>query len=172
MTMAKIGSKATYHRCLKNLNDWKYILYMPSHNPFKGSQIKMLKFDTSSDTTMEITTNTSIEQQAEQAVVPYLNINKRIENNNKLKLPKVENDVLIFFKEKDWPSIEGRKFFNHYQSINWKLGGKIKIKDWHATAQNWMLKAEEIKASQTKSELSQNWDNLKTTKSKDYGKPL
>lgn len=172
MTMAKIGSKATYHRCLKSLNDWNYIIYLPSHNPFKGSQIKMLKFDTSSNTTIETTTGTSYELVVEQALVPYLNINKQIENNNKLKLPKVENDVLIFFKEKEWPTLEARKFFNHYKSINWKLGGKIKITDWHATAENWMLKAEEIKKSQTVKELSQNWDNLKTTKSKDYGKPL
>lgn len=172
MTMAKIGSKATYHRCLKSLTDWNYIIYLPSHNPFKGSQIKMLKFGTSSNTTIETTTGTSHEQVVEQALVPYLNINKQIENNNKLKLPKVENDVLIFFKEKEWPTLEARKFFNHYKSINWKLGGKIKITNWHATAENWMLKAEEIEKSQTVKELSQNWDNLKTTKSKDYGKPL
>lgn len=172
MAMAKIGSKATYHRCLKNLNDWKYIYYMPSHNPYKGSQIKMLKFCTSGDTSSGTTTGTSIKQVVGQALVSNTNSNKQIENNNKPKLPKNENEVLDFFKKKKWPSIEGRKFFNHYTSIGWKVGGKIKIVDWQASAKNWMLKAAEIKKEQTEKELSQNRDNLKTTKVKDYGQPL
>ena len=172
----KIGSKATYHRCLKNLNDWKYIYYMPSHNPYKGSQIKMLKFGTSrgtsSDTGCEPTTAISSEQDVGQALVPNTNINKQIENSNKPKLPKNENEVLGFFKKKRWPSIEGRKFFNHYTSIGWKVGGKIKIVDWQASAENWMLKAAEIKTEKTVKEVSHNRDNLKTTKNKDYGQPL
>ena len=168
MKMAKIGSKATYHRCLKSLNAWNYIFYLPSHNPYKGSQIKMLKFSTSTGTS----TSTSSEQAVGQALVPYININKQIENSNKLKLPKNENEALIFFKEKNWPTIEAKKFFNHYKSIGWKLGGKIKITDWHSTAENWMLKAEEIQKSQTENGLSHNRDNLKTTKIKDYGQPL
>jgi len=45
MSISKIGSKNTYHRCLKNLNDYGYIKYLPSHNPFKGSRIKMFSFE-------------------------------------------------------------------------------------------------------------------------------
>lgn len=172
MSMAKIGSKATYHRCLKRLHDWKYIHYMPSHNPYKGSQIKMLKFDTSSGISSETTTETSAEQVVEQALVPNTNNNKQRLNGNKPKLPKNENEVLEFFRKNEWPSIEAKKFFNHYTSIGWKVGGKIKIVDWQASAENWMLKASEIKKKQTVKELSQNKDNLKTTKEKDYGQPL
>jgi len=47
MDLAKIGSKSTYHRCIKELEHWGYILYFPSHNPFKGSKIKMFDFGTS-----------------------------------------------------------------------------------------------------------------------------
>ncbi|MFD2101296.1 hypothetical protein [Flagellimonas iocasae] len=47
MDMAKIGSKSTYHRCIKELSHWSYILYAPSHNPYKGSKIKMFNFGTS-----------------------------------------------------------------------------------------------------------------------------
>ncbi|MAP56081.1 MULTISPECIES: hypothetical protein [Flavobacteriaceae] len=172
MKMAKIGSKATYHRCLKNLSDWSYIFYMPSHNPYKGSQIKMLKFGTSSETSIDTTYGTSSEQVLGQALVPNINSNKQIENNNKRKLPKNENEVLDFFKKRKWPSIEGKKFFNHYTSIGWKLGGKIKIFDWQASAENWILKAAEIKKEQTVKEVFQNRDNLKTNKNKDYGQPL
>lgn len=172
MKIAKIGSKATYHRCLKKLNKRKYIHYLPSHNPFKGSQVKMLNFDTSSETTTDTSSATSTEQAVGQALVPYINNNKHIENINKLKLPKNENEVLDYFFKNEWSAIEGKKFFNHYLSIGWKLGGKIKITNWHATAENWMIKAKEIQTMQTENELSQNWDNLKTSKVKDYGQPL
>ena len=43
MEYAKIGSKSTYHKCLKELSYWSYIVYIPSHNPFKGSKINMYK---------------------------------------------------------------------------------------------------------------------------------
>ena len=49
MKKSKIGSIATYHRCLGNLNDWKYIDYLPSHNPYKGSEIKMFIFEISGE---------------------------------------------------------------------------------------------------------------------------
>lgn len=47
MAYAKIGSKSTYHRCIRELSHWNYILYSPSHNPYKGSRIKMFDFGTS-----------------------------------------------------------------------------------------------------------------------------
>ena len=168
MVMAKIGSKATYHRCLRRLHDWKYIRYLPSHNPYKGSQIQMLKFGTSSGSS----TGPSSEQVEGQALVPYININKQNKNINKHKLPKNENEVLIFFKKEKWDANEAKKFFNHYSSIGWKVGGKIPILDWHSTAKNWMLKGEEIKKEKTVPGPSQKRDNLKITKDKDYGQPL
>src|SRR5690606_22282479 len=44
MRISKIASKATYHKCLKNLHSLGYIDYQPSYNPFKGSQVFMLNF--------------------------------------------------------------------------------------------------------------------------------
>ncbi|MCR8668230.1 hypothetical protein NO995_11085 [Aestuariibaculum sp. M13] len=48
MVLAKLGSKMTYHRAIKELSHWKYIIYMPSKNRFKGSQIIMFQFGTRS----------------------------------------------------------------------------------------------------------------------------
>lgn len=172
MAMSKIGSKATYHRCLKQLNDWKYIHYLPSHNPYKGSRVRMLKFGTSEHSGNNTTTETGNNQVVEQAVVSNTNSNKQIEKDNKLKLPKNEIEVLNYFEKRKWPVIEAKKFFNHYTSIGWKVGGKIKIVDWQASAENWMLKAVEINKTQKVRELSQNRDNLKITKVKNYGQPL
>lgn len=169
MKMSKIGSKATYHRCLKSLHSWKYIRYLPSHNPYKGSKVRMPKLGTSNETSDVKTTETTSEQLEGQALVSNTNINKHIKNTNKAKLPKDKNEVLDFFKKQKWPSLEGKKFFNHYNGIGWKVGGKIDIADWHSTAENWILKFKEIETSKA---VSQKRDNLKTSKTKNYGQPL
>lgn len=44
MRISKIHSKATYHKCLKNLHSSVYIDYQPSYNPFVGSQVVMMDF--------------------------------------------------------------------------------------------------------------------------------
>ncbi|MDO6761862.1 hypothetical protein Q4566_16770 [Tamlana sp. 2_MG-2023] len=48
MALSKIGSKSTYHRSIKALSHWKYLQYNPSKNKFKGSQVIMFHFGTSS----------------------------------------------------------------------------------------------------------------------------
>ncbi|WP_240911213.1 hypothetical protein [Yeosuana marina] len=164
MQLSKIGSYATYHRCLRALDAWTYIKYLPSHNPYKGSRVKMLIFDTTPEQVVNKHDTSSV-----QALVSNTNINKQIVNNNKTKLPKNEMEVISFFKNKKWPTNEAKKFFNHYQAIGWKIGGKIKIEDWQASANNWILKANEF---ETVSAVSQNKDNLRTSKNKDYGQPL
>ncbi len=164
MQSSKIGSKATYHRCLKQLDSWKYIKYMPSHNPYKGSKVKMLIFDTTYEQVL-YKNKTSVEQ----VEVPNTNSIKLKENINKQKLPKNKIEVIDFFENNKWPTVEALKFYNHYQAIGWKIGGKIKIVDWQATANNWMLKANE---SETIDTVSQIKDNLRTSKQKDYGQPL
>jgi hypothetical protein len=199
MKLSKIGSKSTYHRCVKELNHYKYLIYEPSHNPFKGSKIKMLNFSSRESGNLldsgkqfdSKTTAPNSRQVLEQAVYQAVpnqgqvvgRYNKHIQTNQnsyKLPKPKNENEVLQFFKKEKWPEVEAQKFFNHYQSIGWKIGGKIKIENWHASAKNWMLKAEELKQEKNKNELSQNaalslskgQDNLHTTRNKNYNKPL
>jgi hypothetical protein len=44
MQIGKIGSKATYHKCLKELHQNGYIKYEPSFNPFRGSYVHLLSF--------------------------------------------------------------------------------------------------------------------------------
>ena len=173
MQFSKIGSKTTYHRCIKELHHWKYLLYEPSHNPFHGSKIKMFNFGTSDGQAL-YPSHTIIGTSNGQAVVP---INKHIQtginntNGNKLDRPKNENEVINFFQKENWPELEAKKFYNHYQGIGWKVGGKTKIIDWQATARNWMLKADELKTEKTLVAVSQNTDNLKTSSNKNYSEP-
>lgn len=44
MRISKIGSKATYHKCLKKLHAAGYVHYIPSYNPFKESQVSLCYF--------------------------------------------------------------------------------------------------------------------------------
>tara|TARA_R100000935_G_C2841513_1_gene171348 strand:+ start:10731 stop:11378 length:648 start_codon:yes stop_codon:yes gene_type:complete len=164
MRMGKIGSNPTYHRCLNKLHDQKYIQYQPSHNPYKGSRVRMLIFDTSSKQALN-----KYETSSKQALTPLINYNKQKRNFNKRELPQNEIEVLDHFKNKSWAANEGKKFYNHYSSIGWKLRNEIEIIDWHATAKNWILKAKEFEKAPT---AFQKRDNLKTTKNKNYGEPL
>lgn len=162
MKMSKIGSKVTYHKCMKSLSNWKYIIYLPSHNPFKSSQIKMIIFCTTGETTDKLMYG----QLQEQAVIPLIKDNKQNKKLVKEKLPPTKKEILNFFKKENYPPLEAEKFYNHYSSLEWKTSGSAKIVNWKSTAKNWMIKAAEFKAS------SKFKDNLMTNKHKDYDQPL
>ncbi|WP_348797315.1 transcriptional regulator [Flavobacterium adhaerens] len=111
MRISKISSKATYHKCLKNLHSLGYINYEPSYNPFKGSHVYLFNF---SDDLKPIPKNekttipknepafelvneqvvnkhytasdTSNQTGSEQALVSYIN------NTN---IPNISNDLKI-----------------------------------------------------------------------------
>jgi hypothetical protein len=104
MRICKISSKATYHKCMRDLNDFNYIKYEPSYNPYKGSLVILFDFsqylhpvqkkDSSpkkkvsnneqvvnkQGTGSETSTGTSIEQ----ALVSSIN-NTNITNNSNIK---------------------------------------------------------------------------------------
>ncbi|WP_445720178.1 transcriptional regulator [Flavobacterium sp.] len=107
MRISKISSKATYHKCLKNLHSLGYINYEPSYNPFKGSHVYLFNF---SDDLKPIQKSerkpkieplfeqvdeqalnkscTSDETSTEQALVPSINY---INNTNNLNIENVSN---------------------------------------------------------------------------------
>lgn len=80
MKVSKICSKATYHKCIRELNDYGYLKYMPSYNPFKGSLVYLFNFRTGTEQAVN-GNRTKIETSTEQALVPYINNT----NNNKLQ---------------------------------------------------------------------------------------
>lgn len=176
MKQSKIGSTTTYHRCIKELSHWKYINYYPSHNPYKGSKVRLFNFDTSDK--QEVNLKSPIDG---QALVSNINMYKHNTNFIKLEAISKEKLILRFFKKENWPELEAKKFFNHYQGIGWKVGGKTKIVDWQATARSWMLKADEMNLSvraqsrtnnQNNLPLDHFQDNLHTTRNKNYNEPL
>lgn len=82
--------------------------------------------------------------------------------------------VLNYFKEKAWPELEAQKYFNHYQSNGWLVGGKTPMNDWQASAEKWMLNSAEFKKTirSTGSSEKLKPGNLNTTINKNYNEPL
>ena len=107
MRISKISSKATYHKCLKNLHSLGYINYEPSYNPFKGSHVILFNFSEDlkplpkserkpkNEQLIELVSEqalnkscTSSETGTEQALVPSINY---INNTNILNDKNVSN---------------------------------------------------------------------------------
>lgn len=107
MRISKISSKATYHKCLKNLHSLGYINYQPSYNPFRGSHVILFNFSEDLkplpkserkpkneplfEQVNEQALNkscTSSETGTEQAVVPSINY---INNTNLLNKKNISN---------------------------------------------------------------------------------
>ena len=82
--------------------------------------------------------------------------------------------VMAFFKDKQIPLIEGEKFYNHFQSNGWLVGGKSKMKDWKAAASNWILNAEKFTNKTRHPELVEGLkpNHLHTPNFKNYAEPL
>jgi hypothetical protein len=127
MRISKISSKATYHKCLKNLHSLGYINYEPSYNPFKGSHVYLFNFSDdlkpipkSEKTTIPknepvfelvnkqvvnksyTSSGTSNETGTEQALVSYIN------NTN---IPNISNDLKIVNLDEQAKKIENDDVF-------------------------------------------------------------
>ena len=174
MKMSKIGSMSTYHRCLKQLHKWNYIVYIPTHNPFKSSQVKFLRFGTTTETSSGKSGAESIANSETQVVERALVSNSKELKQSKtnLKRPNAKQQVIKFFNEKKWPLLEAEKFYNHYEAVGWKLGGKVEIQNWKAVAENWILRADASEIRPFSERFVPGGEHLKTVNEKNYGKPL
>ncbi len=241
MRISKICSKATYHKCIRELHQKGYLVYEPSYNPFRGSLVYLLNFEENlkpilkkdrKSSNNELVNEQPFEQAmnkrqtstvtgSEQALVSSIN-NINITNNlNDLNLddqtqifktenfdlekkdfkekklrdkkksfsdsptqlnlnqnnggkectPSNLNEVQLYFSEKSYSEIEAEKFYNHFQSNGWLVGGKTKMKDWNAAARNWMLNSQKFNP-QNKQNNNPKPGNLQTTTQKNYGEPL
>ena len=104
MKQSKIGSINTYLKCLKELETWGYIKYVPSHNPQKGSKVYLFTFDTTDNTSSDTTTNTTDDTSDVQPMIPLINYNKHLKNFNKTNSKELvntqnENNEKINFKK-------------------------------------------------------------------------
>ena len=77
--------------------------------------------------------------------------------------------VLSFFKKNNYPDLEAKKFFNHYQSNGWLVGGMSPMSDWQSSAHKWMLNAEKFR-SRANHKTSASKANY--TNDKNFSEPL
>lgn len=192
MTLSKIGSNATYHKCIKCLNERHYVNYMPSYSQIKGSTLEVISLESYRNPLSKkgLSKHKSSSPFKQPTVpdnglalnkhctgtelLPYINNTNLINFENgaspkneilpnflfsangsvtpKKLLPKkgdsaaeivppVWESVLDFFELNDFPELEAQKFYNYFESIGWLVGGKSPMKDWQASARNWMLKS-------------------------------
>ena len=117
MRISKISSKATYHKCLKNLHSLGYINYEPSYNPFKGSQVYLFNLSDELKPMPKSEKNTSsntepvfkpVDEQVvnksctcngtgtEQALVSYINNTNFTNNPNILRIANLDEQAQNF----------------------------------------------------------------------------
>lgn len=171
MRLSKIGSANTYTRCLKQLDEWGYIEYLPSYNPLKGSIVNLYSFDNSSGKGCDTGNGKSSSNGSEIVVRPSINnLNNR---NNKTSKPKKRKtafspppieEIKIFFSEIKSTTDQAEQFHNHFESNGWLVGGKAKMKDWKAAARNWVKRSAKFSGEKT--------NYLSVDEDKDYSIPL
>lgn len=193
MKISKIGSQATYHKCMTDLHNWNYFKYEPSFNPFKGSLIHMFNFQTSKKQVVKQDIKQLDAQVAEQVLYTSLNKKKQlnITNNERVdseidqptksetrkrsssgvEIPPSLDAVILFFKEKNKSDLDAEKFFNHFESNGWLVGGKSKMKNWQAAARNWILNSEKYNQQKNSNSASKT-DRLHVNQDKQYDIPL
>jgi hypothetical protein len=208
MKLSKISAFGTYHKCIKELQEFGYIEYIPSFNPYKGSLVNLFSFDNSEaiqnlnmkrikkQTASEQVANRmriKIDTGSEQALIPSINSTNSLNNkqlkdndhsrifdeenlllkkkNRSIEIPPNISEVEIYFLERDSTKLEAERFFNHYESNGWLVGGKSKMKNWEAAARNWLLNTKKFNNTSNSSsfangvELKPNHLNATTNKS-------
>lgn len=196
MNASKIGSVNTYTKCLKELDQFGYIQYSPSFNPNKGSRVNLYTFDNGQSKGRDTSLNKADDNASIQVVIPFnkhIKQNKdikqykdnsifdmQVEHDSKSKnqklnksssgteIPPTLNEAILFFKEKESSVLEAERFFNHYESNGWLIGGKSKMKNWEAAARNWILNTKKYNLASPKE--AKNY--LNTEENKDYTIPL
>lgn len=93
------------------------------------------------------------------------------ENKRKKVAQKKEKptpaEIKNYFTSKLSSEFESEKFYNHYESNGWLVGGKTPMQNWQASANNWMIN--ENKFDKTDG-LKAN--HLSSTTKKNYNEPL
>ncbi|MGC4041966.1 MAG: transcriptional regulator [Flavobacterium sp.] len=168
MKASRIASKATYHKCIKELEALGFIDYLPSYNPYSGTEVIIHNLANGNSIKAKLINELPNDTATEQVNEPHIYNNKQTFKNNKNIsidgnsqifndeefLSSSEKEKKNSAKKKESPSLElvkeyfrlqenteheAERFYNYYTSNGWLIGGKTKMIDWEASARNWML---------------------------------
>lgn len=110
-----------------------------------GRMITISNYDTYQENDKPDSKSLASQSQAnDKPIATNNNDNNENNNNNGTKKrevfakPSLE-EVQTYFHEIGSTRCldDGERFFDHFESNNWKVGGKAKMKDWKASVRNW-----------------------------------
>ena len=160
MELNKIGSKGTYHSCIKVLHQAGYIRYQSSGSKWLPPRVAVPRLDmtageydrlqiglfTAGNGTEAGTSTVPNPADAgtgnDTGTVPDVEHlykqTKRKRVNSVLETPTLM-EVTIFFKENKYPTLEAKKFWYYNESKHWLLADGQLIRQWEPLAHKWML---------------------------------
>ena len=83
--------------------------------------------------------------------------------------------VKDYFKFQNFSEFEAERFYNYYSSNGWLIGGKTIMKDWKASARNWMLNTTKFTVNLPQNNTVREQtraQNLHVITDKNYAEPL
>lgn len=196
MRVSKICSKATYHKCIRELNEYGYLHYQPSFNPIRGSLVYLFNFE-SGDEPLNERRHTKVETASSQVEEPYKN-NTNVENNKQAKEQAHENTSSNFDesnpqekkkssakRKREEPLLmpksieEVKTFFSEQKSTNIeaeKFFNYFQSNGWkvggRAPMRDWNAAARNWILNSDKYSSKKTIQTLHASTVKDYGEPL
>ena len=83
--------------------------------------------------------NVNVNVNVNENVNENVNVNDR--ERKRIFSPPAKNEVEEFFLNNGSSETEANRFYNHFQSNGWLVGGRSKMKDWNAAARNWISRS-------------------------------
>ena len=137
MKLSKIAAYGTYHKCIKDLQDFGYIEYLPSFNPYKGSLVILFNFEdlemqnlncyhTKNQTSSAQALNQhhiKIDTGIRQALEPSINYINNINNKHSITTPETSSN----FKQVFLPAIPFQEIIP--KSLSQKIKEKEKLRE-------------------------------------------
>jgi hypothetical protein len=144
MKAAKIFSKTTYYRCLKELEAAHLLKYYAGNSPFTPAEIEMIPLVSTQDYGT-VTGSTEVPPKEKNGKVTVPGEGPLLQTNNTNFTNCVSNgptldDVLKLFIVHEYDTGQGLRFWYHYQALGWMLG-TTPIINWPALAHKWVLNA-------------------------------
>jgi len=130
-------------------------------NPLNNDKLLINKRDCARDTPIQTFSSDAL--YSEEKKVDHADTNAK----KHFQKPSV-SELESYFKTKEVAPMEAQRFFNHFESNGWKVGGKSPMKDWKAAVRNWILNMTKYQGSKAGSEQNP----LSTSNDKDYAEPL
>lgn len=124
-----------------------------------------------------ITTSLSIDKKRKKQTRPnnqpvdhFLHFEKHPAEKEQ-NIPPNPAQVEAFFAAQHSTAAEAQRFINHYTANGWLVGGKSPMKDWKASAKNWISNSINFNGHAQYTKISRA-QQLNTTTNKSYIEPL